>query len=94
MEEEYVKEVKIIELNEIEKEKEVLNMILETKKELELARKNFEYSCEDDLIDYYSYSIKASQSKLDYLIKLAKAKGIQINGLDKIKYNFVEKEVG
>ena len=43
----------------------------ETKKKLKNARNNFEYA-EEDMIDYYIFQIKANQSKLDYLIKIAK----------------------
>ena len=75
MQEEFLKENKIIEKTEIEKEEELIISILKTKRELNVARQNFEYA-QGDLIDYYSYQIKANQSKLDYLIKLAKKKGI------------------
>ena len=54
-----------------EKELELMQTIIETKEMLKIARSNFEYA-EDDLIDYYTYQIKAHQSKLDYLIKIAK----------------------
>ena len=73
MQEEFLKENKIIEKTEIEKEEELIISILKTKRELNVARQNFEYA-QGDLIDYYSYQIKANQSKLDYLIKLAKKK--------------------
>ena len=39
----------------------------------------------DDLIDYYTYQIKANQSKLDYLIKLAKRKGIVLSRVNELK---------
>ena len=48
------------------------------------ARSNFEYA-EDDLIDYYTYQIKAHQSKLDYLIKIAKRKGIVLSRVNELK---------
>ena len=56
----------------------------ETKELLKVARSNFEYA-EDDLIDYYAYQIKAHQSKLDYLIKIAKRKGIVLNRINELK---------
>ena len=37
------------------------------------------------MIDYYSYQIKANQSKLDYLIKIAKSKGIVLSRENEIK---------
>ncbi len=78
MEEEYIKEQKIKDITKKEKEEELIKSVLKTKAELEIARNNFEYA-EDELIDYYSYQIKANQSKLDYLLGKAKKRGIILN---------------
>ena len=51
MQEEFLKENKIIEKTEIEKEEELIISILKTKRELNVARQNFEYA-QGDLIDY------------------------------------------
>ena len=75
MEEKFIKETNIVDKNEDEKNKELIKTIWLTKELLSQAHQNFEYA-ENDLIDYYSYNIKANQSKLDYLIKLAKTKGL------------------
>ena len=50
----------------------------------------------DELVDYYVYQIKANQAKLDYLIKLAKIKGIEVDMINDIKYRMwnLEEEVG
>lgn len=90
MQEEFLKENKIIEKTEIEKEEELIINILKTKRELSVARQNFEYA-QGDLIDYYSYQIKANQSKLDYLIKLAKKKGIIVDIISDAKFR-IEQE--
>ena len=45
-----------------------------------------------DLVDYYTYQIKANQAKLDYLIKLAKAKGIRVDMINDKKFTFYEGE--
>lgn len=90
MQEEFFKENKIIEKTEIEKEEELIINILKTKRELNVARQNFEYA-QGDLIDYYSYQIKANQSKLDYLIKLAKKKGIIVDIISDAKFR-IEQE--
>lgn len=90
MQEEFFKENKIIEKTEIEKEEELIISILKTKRELNVARQNFEYA-QGDLIDYYSYQIKANQSKLDYLIKLAKKKGIIVDIISDAKFR-IEQE--
>ena len=90
MQEEFLKENKIIEKTEIEKEEELIINILKTKRELNVARQNFEHA-QGDLIDYYSYQIKANQSKLDYLIKLAKKKGIIVDIISDAKFR-IEQE--
>lgn len=85
----YVKENKIIEKNEMEKEIELIRTIINTREELKIANRNFEYA-QEDLVDYYTYQIKAEQAKLDYLIKLAKAKGIEVDMIKNIMYKFGE----
>ena len=73
MQEDYLMEKMIKGKSDKEKEIELMRTIIETKEILKVARSNFEFA-EDDLIDYYTYQIKANQSKLDYLIKIAKRK--------------------
>ena len=68
---------KIKEKTEQEKEKELLFSILRTKQELSQNIKNFEFA-EGELIDYYTYQMKATQAKLDYLIKKAKKRGLVV----------------
>ena len=82
MQEKFEKEFNIFDLNEDEKNMELLRSIIKTKEHLKLAQNNFEYA-ENDLIDYYSYNIKADLAKLDYLIKQAKSNGLMLqdNGL-------------
>ncbi len=70
--EDYIKESEIVELNEEDRRNQLLQSILKTQKDLKQAQINFEYA-EKELIDFYSYQIKANQSKLDYLTKLAKS---------------------
>ena len=78
MQEEFIKDTKIIDKNDQEKVSELLYSIMKTRIDLEQAHKNFEFA-EDDLIDYYTYQIKANQSKLDYLTRMAKSKNIVWN---------------
>ena len=84
MQEEYLIERMIKGKTDREKEIELMQTIIETKEMLKIARSNFEYA-EDDMIDYYTYQIKAHQSKLDYLIKMAKTKGIELSRVDEVK---------
>ena len=85
MQNEYIKEVKIIEKTELDKEIELIRNIIKTREELKNADKNFEFA-QDGLVDYYAYQIKAEQAKLDYLTKMAKAKGIQVDMINGIKF--------
>ena len=68
---------------------ELLKAIIITKKELEIANKNFE-SAENELIDYYAYQIKAHKAKLDYLIKCVKQKNITIDLKKQIELEKIE----
>ena len=88
MNEEYKKETKIIEKNEQEKEVELIRMIIKTREELKCNNQNFE-SATEGLIDYYVYQIKANQSKLDYLIKLAKKKGVILSRDKEVKIRMI-----
>ena len=83
MSEEYIKEQKVIDKSDEEKDLELIVSILKTKQDLNSAHKNFEYA-EEGLIDYYSYQIKANQTKLDYLIKKARKKGIALDMINEI----------
>ncbi len=91
MQEEYVRETKLIEKTEIEKEIELIKTIIKTIEELKCNNLNFEYA-KGDLVDYYTYQIKANQAKLDYLIKLAKARGIKVDMINDKKYSFLDNE--
>ena len=84
MQEEYMLEKMIKGKTDKQKEFELMQTIIETKELLKVARSNFEYA-EDDLIDYYAYQIKAHQSKLDYLIKIAKRKGFVLSRVDELR---------
>ncbi len=84
MQEEYLIEKMIKGKTDKEKKAELMRTIIETKEMLRIARCNFEYA-EDDMIDYYTYQIKAHQSKLEYLIKIAKRKGIELSRIEELK---------
>lgn len=87
MQEDYLMEKMIKGKTDKEKEIELMQTIIETKEMLKLAISNFEYA-EDDLIDYYTYQIKAHQAKLDYLIKIAKRKGIVLSRINELKVRY------
>ena len=89
----YVREEKIVEKTEIEKEAELIKSIIKTREELKIANRNFEYA-QDGLVDYYTYQIKSNQEKLDYLLKLAKTKGIQVDMVNGMRFSSWEEEAG
>ena len=78
MHEEYLKEYIVNEKTEFEKEIELIRNIIKTREELKSYDKNFEFA-EEGLIDYFSYQIKANQTKLDYLIKKAQSKNLTLD---------------
>ena len=91
MQGEYIKEQRIIEKNEMEKERELIRNIIKTREELKNANKNFEFA-DNDLVDYYTYQIKADQAKLSYLIKLAKIKGLEVDMIHDLELTFESEE--
>lgn len=84
MQEEFVKERKIVDKSREELNTILVQSIIKTNNELQNARNNYEFA-EGELIDYYLYQIKANQSKLNYLIKKSKANGITIDRLKQIE---------
>ena len=77
MKAQYEKETIIEEKTEAEKDKELMLTILQTKKSIQEASINYEYT-DGKLIDYFLYTVKAEQAKLDYLIEKAKSKGLTL----------------
>lgn len=83
MSEEYVRDERVVDKTDDEKELELIVSVIKTKQDLNLAHKNFEYA-EEGLIDYYAYQIKANQTKLDYLMKKARKKGIALDMINEM----------
>ena len=44
--------------------------------EFETAINNYEFANDPELVDYYTYNIKATQTKYQYLLKKVKEKGL------------------
>ncbi len=84
--EKYIRDYKILDKSEEDEKQDIIMSILKTKMELNINVKNYEYA-EPEQIDYYLYQIKANQAKLDYLIKKAKQNKIELNNVDKLKYD-------
>lgn len=81
----YLREENITDKTEEEKKVELIMSVLETKRELDIATKNFE-TAEKGLIDYYTYQIKASKSKLDFLVTTARDKGISLDMIEELYF--------
>lgn len=81
----YLRENIVVDKTEDEKKIELIMSVLKTKRELDLAIRNFE-TAEGGLIDYYTYQIKASKSKLDFLVDKAKDRGICLNMIEELYF--------
>lgn len=55
---------------------ELISMIKDTKNAWNTSILNYEYMTDQELIDYYTYQIKAHQLRFNYLLRKAKEKGI------------------
>lgn len=67
-----------------ENEKNLMKSILQANNDLKVANANFE-NAEAEMIDYYTYQIKANKAKIDYLIKKVKKEGINLNMIEQIE---------
>lgn len=74
---EFVKEIEILDLNERERNADLLKNIKVVKETLNNMYNNMQIA-DSDLIDYFAYQIKAEESKYNYLIKQAKQKKLNI----------------
>lgn len=93
MQEDYVKEKEIVDKSKEEMNRMLIQSIINTNNNIQVAQKNYEFA-EEELIDYYLYEIKANQSKLNYLIKKSKKNGIELSRIEKLKLiNFDENQV-
>ena len=82
--EKYIKDNPIFFRNKENPNSDLIKSIIKTREDLQNANKNFEFA-EGELIDYYLYQIKASQSKYNYLLKKAKKSGLIVTMIDEIE---------
>lgn len=71
MREEFVKETKIIDRSEDEHNQDVLKELEASKKRLMSFHENINF-VDGNLIDYYTYQIKAEEAKYGYLLNRVK----------------------
>lgn len=62
--------------NDILKKEELIECINKARNDWINANKAFEYAENSEIVDYYTYKIKACQVRYEYFLKIAKRKGI------------------
>lgn len=72
MEEDFIKEIKVMDRKNVDTYKELMNHIDKVKLNLERDYNNLQFIQDSNLVDYYTYRIKAEEAQYDYLIKEAK----------------------
>lgn len=82
--EKYIKDKPIFSKDSENQHSDLIKSIIRTREDLQNANANFEFA-EDELIDYYLYQIKATQSKYNYLLKKAKKLGLLVSMVDDIE---------
>lgn len=55
---------------------DLINNLRNAQSEFETAVSNYEFAEDPELVDYYTYKIKATQTRYQYLLKKAKEKGL------------------
>ena len=74
---EFVRETPILDKNDEQKDEELVSTIKSVNQTLKNMHNNLQYAS-SDLIDYYTYQIKAEEAKYNYLIKVAKKRNLNI----------------
>lgn len=59
------------------RKEEIIECLRLAQDELNEEIRNYELAIENEYIDYYSYRIKAAQTKYQYLLRIAKKEGIR-----------------
>ncbi len=93
MQNEFLREQIVKDKNEEEINDDIIRSIVASKMELNNAHINMRYA-DPELIDYYSYKIKAAKSKLDYLIRIAKDKKLSVDMVKALDIDLNEDRVG
>lgn len=90
--EKYIKDNPIFSKKDKNPNSDLIKSIIKTREDLLTANKNFEFA-EDELIDYYLYQIKATQSKYNYLLKKAKKAGLLVSMIDEIEIKKLDEAI-
>jgi len=90
--ERYIKDNPIFVKNRENSNSDLIKSIIKTREDLQNSNKNFEFA-EGELIDYYLYQIKATQSKYNYLLKKAKQSGLLVTMVDEIEIKNLDEAI-
>ena len=90
--ERYIKDNPIFVKNRENSNSDLIKSIIKTREDLQNSNKNFEFA-EGELIDYYLYQIKATQSKDNYLLKKAKQSGLLVTMVDEIEIKNLDEAI-
>lgn len=90
--EKYIKEKSFTSKKTKISNEDLIRSIINTREDLINANKNFEFA-EGELIDYYLYQIKATQSKYNYLLRKAKNSGLLVSMLDEIEIKNLDEAI-
>lgn len=72
MKKDFIKEMKVMDRGKVDTYKELMNNIEKVKVNLEIDYNNMQFAEDRNLVDYYTYKIKAEEAKYDFLLKEAK----------------------
>ena len=72
MEEDFIKEMKVMDRKDVNTYQELMSNIEKVKKNLERDYNNLQFIEDKHLVDYYTYRIKAEEAQYDYLLQEAK----------------------
>ena len=72
LEEDFIKEMKVMDRKSVNTYQELMNNIEKVQKNLASDYNNLQFIEDKNLVDYYTYRIKAEEAKDDYLIQEAK----------------------
>lgn len=90
--ERYIKDNPIFSKNKENPNSDLIKSIIKTREDLQNANRNFEFA-EEELIDYYLYQIKATQSKYNYLLRKAKKSGLIVTMIDELEIKGLDEAI-
>lgn len=90
--EKYIKDNPILFKSKENPNSDLIKSIIKTREDLQNANRNFEFA-DGELIDYYLYQIKATQSKYNYLLRKAKQTGLIVTMVDEIEIKNLDEAI-